>query len=149
MKGLSGYAEWFWLLAKNIKPVENRNWSMSRFFDREELPVRIYLHASKTPAGKEDIAFIRNKLYPNQLKEFDAVNWKEYRGAIIGEITITGQVTLVESGILADDKGLQAVYSGWFFGVYGFVMENGELYDPPLPYKGQLQFFEVNLGSKG
>jgi hypothetical protein len=58
-------------------------------------------------------------------------------------------VTLVESGILADDKGLQAVYSGWFFGVYGFVVENGELYDPPLPYKGQLQFFEVNIGSKG
>jgi len=149
MKALSGWAEYFWLLAKNIKPIENRNWSLTRFFDMAELPVRIYLHGSKTPAPKDDIAWIREKLYPAQLKEFDAVNWKEYRGAIIGEITITGQVTLVESGILADDKGLQAVYSGWFFGVYGFVMENGELYDPPLPYKGQLQFFEVNIGSKG
>lgn len=27
MKALSGYAEWFWLLAVNIKPVENRDWS--------------------------------------------------------------------------------------------------------------------------
>jgi len=147
MKALSGYAEWFWLLAKNIKPIENRNWSLHRFFDREELPVRIYLHASKTPASKDDITFIRDKLYPEQLKEFDSINWKEYRGAIIGEITITGEVTLVESGILADDKGLQAVYSGWFFGIYGFVVEKGELYAKPIPYKGQLQFFEVNLAA--
>jgi len=147
MKALSGWAEYFWLLAKNIKPIENRNWPLTRFFDREELPVRIYLHASKTPASKDDIAFIRKNLYPEQLKEFDSVNWKDYRGSIIGEITITGQVTLVNSGILADDKGLQAVYSGWFFGIYGFVVENGVLYDKPIPYKGQLQFFEVNIGT--
>jgi len=141
MKALSGYAEWFWLLAKNIKPVENRSWSLTRFFDREELPIRIYLHASKTPASKDDIAFIRHKLLPEQLQEFNAVNWKYYRGAIIGEITVTDQVT-------ANEIAMKAVKSGWFFGPFGFVVENGELYDPPISYKGQLWFFEVTLPSK-
>ena len=145
MKTLSGYAEWFWLMAKNIKPVENRDWSLFKYIKREQLPLRIYLHASKTKASKDEIDFIRRHLTTGQLQVFDSVNWKEYRGAIIGEITITGQVTLVESGILADDEGLQAVYSGWFFGIYGFVVKDGKLYDKPIPYKGQLGFFSVEL----
>jgi hypothetical protein len=136
LKALSGYAEYFWLLAKNIKPVENRTWSLSRFFDREELPVRIYLHASKTPASKMDIAFIRRRLLPNQLKEFNSVNWKGYRGCIIGEIDIVSE-EVVKDGFL--------LKSGWFFGPYGFVVKNGTLYSNPIPYKGQLQFFEVTL----
>ncbi len=148
MKALSGYAEWFWAMAKNIKPVENRDWPITRYFKLKDLPVRIYLHASKTPSPKKEVSFIRSKLTPVQLAEFNAVNWEGYRGAIIGEITITGQVTLVESGILADDDGLLAVYSGWFFGIYGFVVRDGVLYDQPIPYRGQLGFFEVNLPAK-
>lgn len=148
MKALSGYAEYFWLMAKNIKPIENRSWPITRYFKINELPVRVYLHGSKTPAGKDDISFIRRKLYPEQLREFDSINWSQYRGAIIGEVTITRQVTLVESGILADDEGLLAVYSGWFFGVFGFVVKDGKLYEKPVPCSGQLGFFEVSIGAK-
>ena len=138
MKALSGYAEWFWLMAKNWKDVENRNWPLTRYIKRDELPVRIFLHASKTPVGKSDIAFIQRKLTPEQRQEFDSVDWGRYRGAIIGEVTITGEITM-------DDWGMPATHSSWFFGTYGFVVKDGELYDNPLPCRGQLGFFEVSL----
>ena len=138
MKALSGYAEWFWAMAKNLKDVENRNWSLTRYIKRDELPVRVYLHASKKPASKEDIAFIRSKLTPTQRQEFDTVDWGMYRGTIIGEITITDEVTM-------DDWGMPATHSPWFFGTYGFVVKDGELYGRPLPCRGQLGFFPVEL----
>jgi len=138
MKALSGYAEWFWLMAKNWKDVENRSWSITRYFKREELPVRVLLHASKTRAGKSDIAFIRAQLNPVRRQEFDAVDWERYRGAIIGEITITNEITM-------EDWGKPGTYSRWFFGTYGFVVEDGDLYDRPVPCKGRLGFFPVEL----
>ena len=138
MKALSGYAEWFWLMAKNWKDVENRDWSLTRYFKGDKLPVRVYLHASKRPASKEEIAFIRSKLAPAQRQEFDKVDWGIYRGTIIGEITITSEVTM-------DDWGLPTTHSPWFFGTYGFVVKDGELYDRPIPCRGQLGFFPVEL----
>jgi len=138
MKALSGYAEWFWITAKNWKDVENRNWSLTRYIKRDELPVRVYLHTSKKPASKEDIAFIRSNLNPVRRQEFDAVDWGKYRGSIIGEITITDEVTM-------DDWSMPATHSRWFFGTYGFVVKNGELYDRPIPCRGQLGFFTIEL----
>jgi len=138
MKALSGYAEWFWLMAKNWKDVENRNWSLTRYIKRNELPVRVYLHASKTKTPKKEIDFIKSKLTRKQLQEFETVDWGKYRGHIIGEITITDEVTF-------DDMGMKVTHSPWFFGEYGFVVEDGELYEIPIPCRGQLGFFEVSL----
>jgi hypothetical protein len=135
MKALSGYAEWFWLMAKNIKPVENRPWPI---YKNIELPMRIYLHASKTKSPKSDIEFIKRRLTLEQLLEFNTVDWSQYRGHIIGEITITHRVT-------ADDISFKEVQSVWFFGPYGFVVKDGKLYDKPILYKGQLGFFNVNI----
>ena len=138
MKALSGSAEWFWLLAKNWKDVENRNWPLTRYIKRDKFPVRVYLHASKKPASKDDIFLIRSKLTPAQRREFDMVDWGRYRGSIIGEVTITDEVTF-------EDIGMPATHSPWFFGEFGFVVQDGVLYDNPLPCRGQLGFFEVTL----
>jgi len=135
MKALSGYAEWFWLMAKNWKDVENRNWPLTRYIKRDRLPIRIYLHASKSPATAKDRNFIFSLLKPEQLQIFISVDWSLYRGHIIGEITIVDEVT-------HDDQGMKAVQSPWFFGDYGFVVQDGVLYEDPIPYKGQLGFFE-------
>ena len=141
MKALSGYAEWFWLLAKNIKPVENRGWSLTRYFKRDQLPVRVYLHASKTKTPVEELNIIMSRLTIEQLNEFIKVDWQRYRGRIIGEITITDEVT-------REDIGMPATRSPWFGGPFGFVVEDGVLYDEPIPYKGQLGFFNVETGGK-
>lgn len=127
MKALSGYAEWFWLMAMNIKDIENRSWSLFRQVRRESLPIRIYLHASKTAASSRDIDFILSKLTQEQKQQFWSVCWTALRGKIIGELTITGQVTESESI--------------WFFGPYGFTVRDGQLYEKPIPCKGRLNFF--------
>ena len=135
MKALSGYAEWFYLMARNWKDVENRNWSLTRYIKRDQLPIRIFLHASKTKAPQEERDFIWLHLTPAQRLEFEAVDWQKYRGHIIGEITITDEVT-------RQDVALPATRSPWFFGIYGFVVRDGVLYDKPIPCKGKLGFFE-------
>lgn len=132
MKALSGYAEWFWLMAMNWKDIENRNWSLySKGIRPMDLPLRIYLHASKTKTPKDEMDFIISCLSPRQKAEFDNVIWEHYRGHIIGEVTLTGQVTA------SDSK--------WFFGKFGFLVFDGKLYNEPIPYRGQLGFFEVSL----
>ena len=138
MKALSGYAEWFWLMAKNIKPVENRVWSLSRYFRRAELPVRIYLHASKTPAPRDDIDVIVSLLTDEEFELFDMVDFDELRGKLIGEVTIVDEVR-------GDDIGMDITRSPWFVGPYGFVVEDGLLYDKPIPCRGQLGFFNPEV----
>jgi len=159
MKALSGYAEWFWLIAKNWKDVENRNWSLPHEIAMN-LPYRIYLHASKTPATYDELNFIDTILInePPKLDEFLLVDWTKYRGHIIGETTITRQMRkfqyteadhidmgsqMMEARLLVDDP----CRSRWFFGKFGFVCSDSILYGKPVPYRGQLGFFEVNLES--
>ncbi len=128
-KALSGYAEWFWLMAKNYKDIENRNWSLYRYIKPMELPIRVYLHASKTPASREEIDFIHRLIDQTYWEDFCAVDWEAIRGHIIGEITITGDVT--------------ASKSVWFFGTHGFLVKDGVLYDNPIPCRGKLGFFTL------
>lgn len=136
MKALSGYAEWFWLMAKNIKPVENRSWSLLRYFRPKDLPVRVYLHASKKKTPKSEMDFIKRTLSREQLKDFEAVDFNALRGKIIGEITITG-----EEGI-----SYYATFPNpWAFGPFCFAVKKGKLYNKPIPMKGQLGFFNVTL----
>jgi hypothetical protein len=141
VKALSGYAEWFWLMAKGWKDVENRNWSLYRYIKPSELPSRIYLHASKTPASEDELNFIDTILLQDnvdKLTEFHQVDWAKYRGAIIGETTIIGQC---QAGEFAWGEKV----SPWFFGQYGFWVKSGILYPNPIPYRGQLGFFDVKL----
>jgi hypothetical protein len=38
--------------------------------------------------------------------------------------------------------------SPWFFGPFGYVVENGVLYERPIPCRGKLGFFEPDLGNQ-
>ena len=134
VKALSIKQPWAWLICAGYKDIENRTWFIGRkpalggtFQDRGlQLPQRIYIHAGKTA----------DKL---TIPDFDAIyekighgiRWHLDYGAIIGEVTITGCVK--ESA------------SPWFVGPYGFVLTDSVLYDKPIPYRGQLGFFEVKL----
>jgi hypothetical protein len=142
LKALSGYAEWFWLMAKNLKDVENRDWSLFRYFTPGELPVRVYLHASKQKTPGEDLDFIYYTLEDYEsAQEFDLVDWDRYRGALIGEVTITGQTVYhVNQATMLPTKR-----SVWQFGPYCFWVKDGVLYERPIPMLGQLGFWEVNF----
>jgi hypothetical protein len=160
MKALSGYAEWFWLMAKNWKDVENRPKPLPHEL-ASNLPERIYLHASKSEHVQKDYStwyFILKHLTPDQEKEFLGVDWHKLRGCIIGEISITNQFKkqevresdhvdigsqMREAEILIANKA--PCKSPWFFGPFGYAVKDGVLYEKPIPYRGQLGFFEVQI----
>lgn len=160
---LSGYAEWFWLMAKNWKDVENRNWPLPMNL-RASLPIRIYLHSSKKAASKDEHKFILQQLTPEQQLGFNEADFEKMRGKIIGEITITKQLrkkvpnptsSMGHGGIysigdeMAEFEYLRReapeYFSKWFFGAFGFVVKDGVLYDKPIPCRGKLGFFKPEM----
>lgn len=137
MKALSGYPQWFWLLAKGWKDTENRSWPIPKSM---KLPIRIYLHASKHLESWDDLWLAHSLLTLNQWAVLRwAVDWKQYKGAIIGEVDI------ISYSYRFPDENAN-LYSPWHMpGQFGFKMANPILYDKPIPYRGQLGFFNVEL----
>jgi hypothetical protein len=134
MKALSGYAEWFYCLAKNWKPVENRGWSLTRYFRREQLPVTIYLHASKTKTPIDEYNFITRTLTSAQYEEFRRVDFDKLRGTLFAKIKVIDEITTA-------DCGVPEYRSVWFFGPFGFITRDGEFLATPIPCKGHTFFF--------
>jgi hypothetical protein len=128
MKALSFKQPWAWLIF-NGKDIDNRNW-------RTNFRGRIYVHASKTWDAEGFKWILGNKEKLNYTKWLDMMmieNAKDEMafGALVGEVDIIDCVS--ESS------------SPWFFGKYGFVLANPISYSIPIPYKGMLNLFEVNL----
>ncbi len=135
---LSVREPWAWLICKGLKDIENRDWPT-------KFRGRVYIHAGKKADGRNynETKHIQGgiqKLLCSMGNEKAAQlvweivyhpSWKPCYGAIIGEVDIVDCVTDSDSP--------------WFVGEYGFVLANPTLYEKPMPYKGQLGFFEVTL----
>jgi len=132
MKALSIRQPWAWCILHAGKRIENRNWP-TNFLGP------IYLHASKgmTRAEYEEgldlcHAIGRKQLLPEgptmpSIKELP-------RGGIVGRARIVDCVA--SHAWLSDDV------EPWFFGPYGFLLDDVE----PLPFypcKGARGFFEA------
>ena len=118
MRALSIRQPWAWLVVNGYKNIENRTWSTG-------FRGRIYVHAGQRTVADD---------YPEQ-REYLAragivIPVVVARGAIVGEVTITGCVSLSDSP--------------WFCGPYGFTLEDPVAYDLPIPCRGQLGFFAVD-----
>lgn len=117
---------WAWLIVQGFKDIENRNWKTS--FRGE-----ILIHAAKgmTISEYEDcigLCKVVSKVNPFPHNTRMPPYSEMKRGGIIGSTTITDCV--------------KESLSPWFFGQYGFTLENSK----PLPFvpcKGQLGIFKV------
>ena len=118
MRALSIRQPWAWLVVNGYKDIENRTWSTS-------FRGRICVHAGQRMVADD---------YPEQREYISqagiVIPSHLARGAIIGEVTITG--------CLSDSD------SPWFCGPYGFILENPVAYPTPIPCRGQLGFFQVD-----
>jgi len=118
VKALSIRQPWAWLILHGGKDIENRTWT-TRFRGP------FYVHAANGMTHQEyDTA--------SDFAESNGVCIPPYqdldRGGIVGTAAIVDCVTYSDSP--------------WFFGAYGFVLENGN----PIPFrplKGELGFFDV------
>lgn len=118
-RAISVRQPWAWLIANGYKPVENRDW-------RTRYRGPILIHAAKTvdPAGYEFVA--------RQLPElFDLIPPPHAieKGGVVGMANLTDCV----------DRHL----SIWFFGKYGFVMDDAQTL-PFFPAQGQVGLFNID-----
>lgn len=127
MKCLSIRQPWAWLICAGLKDIENRTW-------RTSFRGRIYVHAGQTmdvnfPGRSLTEDWILVNLSPSARRAYHIS--RRHRGAIIGEVDIVDCICQSDSP--------------WFEGPYGFVLRNPCLYPSPVPYKGRLGLFEVEL----
>ena len=108
------------------KDIENRSWPLPKNFT---LPQRIYVHASLRVDDCIEALSAMGIPPAFTLMGFSPVIAR--RGALVGEVDITGCITESDSP--------------WFTGPYGFSLANPELYEEPIPCKGKQGFWEVEL----
>ena len=130
-----------------LKSIENRDWPLPKSF---VVPQRVLIHASLSLYPGVRLGDLQSLMSPIQwLRHREDIQsifqWGEqfrgqpeklrsqkYFGHILGSVVITGCVTESDSP--------------WFFGPYGFTLEYPEMLAKPIPYRGKLNFFEVEKG---
>ena len=117
MKALSIRQPWAWLIVNGYKDIENRTWST-------DFRGRVYVHAGKR-VKQGDFPEQRDYIREAGLILPDGPPL----GGIVGEVTITDCV--------------DSSSSPWFCGPYGFLLTSPVAYKDPIPYRGQLGFFQV------
>lgn len=119
MKALSIRQPWAWLIINSSKDIENRSWHTN-------YRGRFLVHAAKGMTREEYADGYRLALEcgVTDLPRFDDLQ----RGGIIGSVELVDSV---------DHSG-----SPWYGGQKGFVLRDPQFL-PFIPYRGQLQFFEV------
>lgn len=124
MKTISIKQPWAWLIVHGYKPLENRSWNTQY---RGEFQV----HAS-LQFDTEGYNWVEENadVLGVDMSEFPLPH-EFVRGSIIGKATITDCVTESDSP--------------WFFGPVGFVLEKAKAFEEPIPCKGRLGFFDVEL----
>ncbi len=116
MKALSLRQPWAWLIVNGYKDVENRQWSSSH-------RGALLIHATQTWDQKGFEFVIENMdVWVPEKENHDF-------GAIVGKVYM--------------DDCVDEHESPWFFGPWGFVFVEPELFEKPVPYRGQLGFFDV------
>lgn len=129
MKALSIRAPWWWAILHCGKDIENRDWYTN-------FRGTIYLHAGKFWKLDEirwDLASIERIVGVLNMPVAHPDLWlKPGCGCIVGKVDIVECYT---------DSA-----SPWFFGKYGFQLENPVVFQRPIPFKGALCFFDVPDG---
>jgi len=109
-----------------VKTIENRTWPLPKGF---ALPQRIYIHTGKR-LDNDALEWLLHQRLP-------AWSVLMLHSPLLGRGAIIGEVDIVDCISESDNP--------WFSGPYGFVLKNPVAYAKPIPYKGKLGFFEVNL----
>lgn len=124
MKAISIKQPWAWTICRGYKDIENRSWPTNY-----RGPVLI--HAGKTVDidALEFLFFFLSANFGGDPVDYLQQYMKERAfGAIVGSAKITDCV--------------QQSSSPWFSGPYGFTLAEPKIIKP-IPYRGQLSFFDV------
>jgi hypothetical protein len=125
-KAISVQAPWWWYILHGYKDIENRDWYTSQ-------RGAVWLHVGKwwKPSEiAEDIADIHEAVMePGIIVPPRLSDLQPFCGHIVGSVEIVDCV--------------RQHNSRWFNGRFGFVLRNPVPLDTPIPFRGQLGFFNV------
>lgn len=127
MKALSIRQPWAWLIVNGFKAVENRSWDTK--FRGEFL-----IH---TGLQYDDAAYDWIKSHFPAIQIPDRYGLEHLTGGIVGKARLIGTVHLRDKALIA------ASDQPWFFGEYGFMLDDARPV-PFIPCKGRLGFFETD-----
>lgn len=121
---------WAELLVKGIKSIEIRTWAPPA----KNIGKRILIHTGKSKSDTPDE--VLRMTY----------NYNLYQGAFIGSAVLAGFREYNEYSRWVIDQNEHLNPVEWFEeGIYGFRFIEQYEFEQPIPFKGQLNFFEVNL----
>lgn len=106
-----------WLIVNGIKPVENRTWAT-------KFRGRVLIHAGITYPKRD---------HRDDLEQWGDFGYPEDRESMLGGIV--GEAVIVDC--------VREHPSQFFFGPYGFVLEQPKAYAKIIPLGGRLGFFGV------
>jgi len=118
MKALSLKQPWAWAIFHG-KDVENRTW-------KTDYRGPLWIHTGK---GFDDEGYAWLIEHQKELNILVPPLSILHHGVILGKADLIDCVTESDSP--------------WFFGPYGFVLDEPILFGVPIPYKGQLGIFDV------
>ena len=120
LKAISINQPWAWLIVNGFKDIENRNWET-------KYRGALLIHTGRKVDKDFNYAYweiLINREIPRDL----------FTGGVIGMVNVVGCVKRSKSP--------------WFFGRYGFVLENQSVFKKPRPCKGFLGLFTPDYNLK-
>ena len=128
-RALSIQQPWAWLIVNGYKLLENRTW-------KRDYRGPLLIHTGKKPDPcEEDISWAFDIAFQESGESMKDL-WQRYQreqvfGALVGSVVVEECITRSSSP--------------WFVGPYAFVLSKPVAWSEPIPYRGQLGFFPVNV----
>ncbi|MBK9056180.1 MAG: hypothetical protein IPL78_36375 [Chloroflexi bacterium] len=141
MRALSIKQPWLYAIMHLGKQVENRDWRPPDWIIGE----RIALHASARPDTLTAIAScqkIAGVMLPKNIP----------MGRILATAVIVGFVGIDGSGVTNEERRSEVLDDKWFFGDYGWMLDDVRILETPVPYKGALGLWrcpDINAAALG
>jgi hypothetical protein len=145
MRALSLTQPWATIVARGLKPIENRRWTP---------PIAMYgetfaIHASKT-WDKEGELWIR-ETWEGFDDVVDAIGDAVLvRSAILGVARLTGYMSKSDrlfytaaGGRIVASPGHELESNPWYVGPYGFTLDQVRELNVPIPVSGALSFWRL------
>jgi activating signal cointegrator 1 len=136
VKAISLYQPWAVLCLVGAKQFETRNW-------HTQYRGPLLIHAAlKADPGIKDMA--RSPLVVSILRQKwpDYSGWKDLRfGAVVGQVQLIACHRMRD---IQPPSDRERQLGDWSPNRYAWEFESPQLFDSPIPYRGQQGLFEVN-----
>lgn len=131
MKALTILEPWATLIVEGKKLIETRNWDT-------DYRGKILIHSSKTQ--------MRDSNYFNYVSCF-VDNTDFHRGCIIGEVELYDIIPVTQGlvDVVSKNNYIDLITSEFSTCKYAWLLKNAKIYDKPIPTKGSLGLWDINI----